>query len=83
MRTLKSLAVAVTAAALTLTACGPAQGPAGQVVGKDRTYWSATKQWRYKLTVRTPDGSEHTFRVLHGDYRDCYRGSAYPKCTTR
>lgn len=83
MRGLKALAVAVTAAALMVTACGPAEGPAGTVVGKDRTYWSATKQWTYKLTVRQPSGTESTFRVRRADYRDCYRGSAYPKCTTR
>lgn len=83
MGRLKVLAVALTAAALALAACGPAQGPAGTVTGKDRTYWSATKQWTYKLTVRQPDGTESTFRVLRGDYRDCHRGSAYPKCATR
>jgi ABC-type glycerol-3-phosphate transport system substrate-binding protein len=83
MGRLKALAVAVTAAALALAACGPAQGPAGTVTGKDQAYRSATKQWTYKLTVRQPDGTESTFRVLRADYRDCYRGSAYPKCTAR
>lgn len=74
-------AIAVTAAALVVAACGPAQGPAGKVVDKDRTYWSATKQWTYRLTVRKPDGVEAKFKVSKSDYKACYRGSAYPKCT--
>lgn len=80
---MKKLALALIAA-LSLTACNPyGQGPAGTVVGKDRTYWAATKQWTYKLTVRTPDGTESTFKVLSGAYYHCYRGSSYPKCTER
>lgn len=76
------VAVAVTVLALALTACGPAQGPAGTVVDKDRTYWSATKQWTYKLTTRDSAGS-HKFRVSRSVYHSCYRGSAYPKCANR
>ncbi|MGI5436458.1 hypothetical protein ACQEV4_02970 [Streptomyces shenzhenensis] len=73
--------VTATAALGILTACGYPQGPTGTVVGKDRTYWATTKQWSYKLTVRTPDEAEHEFRVSRHDYNACYRGSAYPKCT--
>jgi hypothetical protein len=77
------LAAAVLAVlTVTLVGCGPKPGPAGTVTGKDRTYWSATKQWTHKLTVRTPDGAEATFRVKRSDYRACHRGSAYPTCTT-
>lgn len=76
------LAVAVTVACLVVVGCGPKQGPDGTVTDKHRTYWSATRQWTYKLTVRTPDGTESTFRVPKSDYRACYRGSAYPTCTT-
>jgi hypothetical protein len=82
IRALLLLALAVTIACLILVGCGPAQGPAGTVTGKDRTYWPATKQWTYKLTVRKPDGAETEFRVTRSDYRACYRGSAYPACTT-
>ncbi|WP_216587532.1 hypothetical protein [Streptomyces brasiliscabiei] len=82
IRVLVLLALAVTAVCLVIVGCGPKPGPAGTVTGKDRTYWSATKQWTYKLTVRTPDGVESTFRVTKSDYRDCYHGSAYPKCTS-
>lgn len=80
-RSRKHHLVLAAAAVVVLAACQPAPGPAGTVTGKDRTYWSATKQWTYKLTVRKPDGSESTFRVRRGDYRDCVRGSAYPTCT--
>ena len=83
MRILKLLAVAVTCAALFLvTACRPAQGPAGTVVDRDRTYWSATKQWTYKLTVRKADGSTVKFKVLRSDYKACSEGEAYPGCAS-
>jgi hypothetical protein len=82
IRVLLLVALAVTIACLFIVGCGPKPGPAGTVTGKDRTYWSATKQWTYKLTVRTPDGAESTFRVTKSHYRACYRGSAYPACTT-
>lgn len=81
VRVLLLLALAVTVACLILVGCGPKQGPAGTVTDKHRTYWSATKQWTYRLTVRKPDGTESTFKVLKSDYRACYRGSAYPRCT--
>ncbi|MFF7764248.1 hypothetical protein [Streptomyces griseorubiginosus] len=76
--------VALTAAAvvaLSLAACDPAQGPAGTVVAKDRTYRAATKQWQYKLTTRDTAGNDHKFKVSISDYRSCYRGSSYPHCT--
>jgi hypothetical protein len=76
----KAAGAAVIVAALAVTACQPAQGPAGTVTDRDRTYWSATKQWTYKLTVRKPGGAEATFKVLRGDYRACPEGAAYPKC---
>ncbi|MDQ0758732.1 hypothetical protein [Streptomyces canus] len=82
MRTLKLLAVAVTFAALALTACRPAQGPAGTVVDRDRTYWSATKQWTYKLTVEKADGGTAKFKVLRDVYKACSEGEAYPGCVS-
>lgn len=75
------LAVAVTAAALAVTACGPKQGPAGTVVGKDRDWKASTKTYRYELTTRDSSGVEHEFRASKADYDACYHGSAYPKCT--
>ena len=81
VRVLGLIAMAVTVACLVVVGCGPKQGPAGTVTGKDRTYWSATKQWTYELTVRTPAGAEAEFRVNRSDYRACNRGSAYPACT--
>lgn len=80
MRAVVALAAAVTVA-LSLAACDPAQGPAGRVVDKDRTYWAATKHWTYKLTTRDKAGHEREFKVSHSDYRACYRGSSYPHCT--
>jgi hypothetical protein len=82
MRKLKMLAVAVTAVALTISACGPSfkQGPNGTVVGKDRDYKASTKSYRNYLTVRTTDGAEREFRVSKSDYDACFRGSVYPKC---
>lgn len=74
-------AAAVTAV-LAVTACQPAQGPAGTVIDRDRTYWSATKQWTYKLTVRKANGAEATFKVLRGDYQACSAGESYPGCTS-
>jgi hypothetical protein len=82
IRVLLLLALAVTVACLVIVGCGPKPGPAGTVTSKDRTYWSATKQWTYELTVRTPAGAEVEFRVNRSDYRACDRGSAYPTCTT-
>ena len=70
------------AAVLALTACQPAQGPAGTVVDRDRTYWSATKHWTYKLTVRKADGVEDTFKVLRDDYKACSVGETYPDCAS-
>lgn len=72
--------VASAVAVLALTGCQMAQGPAGTVIDRDKTYWSATKQWTYKLTVRKPDGTEADFRVKRAVYRSCVEGAAYPKC---
>lgn len=69
--------------AVALTACTPKPGPAGTVTDRDRMYWSSTKQWTYKLTVRKPDGTQATFKVLRGDYKACGDGEAYPACTGR
>lgn len=95
------VAVAVlTAAALLLTACGNdgyEQGPAGQVVAKDKdrdchTSWSGTGKKRrshesctteYELTTRDKQGQDHEFEVSYGVYDNCYRGSAYPRCANR
>jgi hypothetical protein len=75
--------VAVAAvAAFAATACQPAQGPAGKVIDRDKTYWSATKQWTYRLTVRKPDGAEVDFRVKRAVYRSCSEGAAYPRCAS-
>jgi hypothetical protein len=71
-------AVAVTVLALALTACGPAQGPAGKVVDKDRYYMG--KAWHYRLTTQDAAGERHKFAVLRSDYNACYRGSSYPGC---
>jgi sugar lactone lactonase YvrE len=79
VKRLASAAVAV-AAVLAVAGCQPAQGPSGTVVDRDKTYWSATKQWTYKLTVRKPDGTRATFKVLRSDYKSCPEGAAYPKC---
>jgi hypothetical protein len=76
-----ALAAIITAVALSLTACHLEQGPAGTVVDRDRTYWSATKQWTYSLTVRKPDGAKTTFRVSRSDYHACGPQAAYPTCT--
>lgn len=77
----KAASVLAAAVLLTVTGCGYEQGPAGRVVDKDKHYRSSTKAWKYELTVRTSNGSEHEFRVSHDDYDACYRGSAYPTCT--
>lgn len=71
----------VAAVVLMLTGCGYEQGPAGRVVGKDKDYKASTKTWKHELTVRAKDGTEHEFRVSRSDYKACYQGSAYPKCT--
>lgn len=76
------LVAAVVAVLLALTACQPAQGPAGTVIDRDKTYWSATKQWTYKLTVRKPDGGEADFRVKRSVYKSCAEGAAYPGCAS-
>ncbi|MCX4912872.1 hypothetical protein [Streptomyces sp. NBC_00687] len=84
MTRIKKLATAgLLAALVALAACGPPPGPPGTVVGKDRTYWAATKQWTYKLTTRDKAGNEHEFKVSRGDYNDCFRNSSYPRCTKR
>lgn len=75
-------AASVLSVALAVTACQPAQGPAGTVTDRDRTYWSATKQWTYKLTVRKPDGTEADFRVKRSVYKSCAEGAAYPGCAS-
>lgn len=74
------LAALAAATLLTVTGCGYEEGPTGRVVDKDKHYQS-TKTWKYELTVRTVDGTEHEFRVSHRDYNACRRGSAYPTCT--
>ena len=80
MRKTTTLAAAALTATLALTACQPGQGPAGTVISKDDTYWSATKQWTYELTVRKPDGTRSEFRVTRSVYRACGEGAAYPAC---
>ncbi|WP_320784147.1 hypothetical protein [Streptomyces sp. CRN 30] len=95
-RTLALLGTGLTAVALVLTACddGFEQGPAGQVVAKDRdqecrkaTTGSRKKtrdcHWEYELTTRDRDGQEHEFEVPSGVYDSCRRGSAYPSCINR
>lgn len=74
-------ALAAATAVLLLASCSPKQGPAGTVADRDKTYWSATKQWTYELTVRRPNGAESEFRVKRAVYRSCAEGSAYPACT--
>ena len=66
-------------------ACGPPPGPAGRVTDKDRSLYTLGKSthFKYYLTVRTPAGRLVEFRASSTDYRDCYRGSAYPTCTNR
>ncbi|MFJ2259492.1 hypothetical protein ACIOKD_14320 [Streptomyces sp. NPDC087844] len=81
MRKTIPAAVLSVLAVLTVSACQPPQGPAGTVTERHDTYWSATKQWTYKLTVRRPDGSTATFKVLRNTYRACPEQSAYPTCT--
>jgi hypothetical protein len=78
MRALKLLAVAVTLAALSLTACRPGfeQGPAGTVTGKSSEYRSSTKTRWYFLTT----GSK--FRVDFATYKACSKGDAYPGCAS-
>ncbi|MWA08793.1 hypothetical protein [Streptomyces sp. BA2] len=82
MRRASGAVAAVVVALLLLTACGPKQGPAGTVTGRHDTYWSATKQWTYKLTVRKPAGGEPTFRVTRAVWRSCEKGDAYPACAS-
>jgi hypothetical protein len=74
-----ALACLATSVLLALTACGPAQGPAGTVADKD--HYFRNKAWHYWLTTQDARGERHRFRVLRSDYNACYRGSAYPKCT--
>lgn len=76
------LTLAVVLAAAFIASCTPEQGPAGTVVDRDRTYWSATKQWTYKLTVRTQDGDTAKFKVLRSTYKACSEGEAYPGCAS-
>ncbi|MER6531187.1 hypothetical protein [Streptomyces sp. NPDC001508] len=96
-RALAVLGAALTGTALLLTACsdGHPQGPAGQVVAKDRDYdcHTATPRhgtkktrscgWEYELTTRDRHGQAHEFDVSSTVYDRCRRGSAYPACTTR
>lgn len=82
MRRRAGLAVAAVLSAVFVVSCTPEQGPAGTVVDRDRTYWSATKQWTYKLTVRKPDGDTAKFKVLRGTYKACSEGEAYPGCAS-
>ena len=98
-RTLAALGAALTAVALTLTACddGHEQGPAGRVVAKDRDYECRTTHtgtgsktrshknchWEYELTTRDNAGEEHEFEVPSYVFDDCRRGSAYPSCINR
>jgi hypothetical protein len=84
--TLATVATVATVAAtllLALAACSNSyeQGPAGQVVDKDRNYKAWTKTYRYELTTRDKDGIETEFKVSKSDHDACYRGSAYPRCT--
>ncbi|ELP67678.1 putative lipoprotein [Streptomyces turgidiscabies Car8] len=93
---------ALGAAALALTAlagCGSdhEQGPAGQVVAKDkdrdchttttgsgkkrRTHQSCDTE--YELTTRDKQGGDHEFEVPSYVYDNCRRGSAYPGCIDR
>lgn len=81
MRKTHAALLAATAALAALTGCQYAQGPAGTVTHRDDTYWSATKQWTYELTVRKPDGTETEFRVTRDHYKACQVRSAYPSCT--
>ncbi|ARF56629.1 hypothetical protein [Streptomyces gilvosporeus] len=76
-------AVPVLAVLLGLTACEPAPGPAGRVIGKETAYRPATKTRDWTLTVRTVDGRTVRFEVSPGAYDACPRGSAYPACTHR
>lgn len=73
------LAAVATSALLVLTGCGPAQGPAGRVVDKDRYFLN--KAWHYRLTTQDKAGKQHKFPVLHSDYKACYLRSSYPHCT--
>ncbi|MFI6662502.1 hypothetical protein ACIBL8_44155 [Streptomyces sp. NPDC050523] len=73
------LAALAAAALLVLSACGPAQGPAGRVVDKDRYFLN--KAWHYRLTTVDKAGKQHRFPVLRGDYNACYIRSSYPHCT--
>lgn len=77
------MVLAALAAVAALVACTPGPGPAGRVVDKDRDWQPTTKTFRYELTVRTKGGDEVEFRVTDSDYDNCYRGSAYPTCTSR
>ncbi|MFF9279560.1 hypothetical protein [Streptomyces griseosporeus] len=98
-RTLATACVALTAAALALTACddGHEQGPAGRVVAKAseqecHTVTTGTGKkarshrechWEYELTTRDSAGEDHTFEVPSYVFDDCRRGSAYPSCIHR
>lgn len=95
-RPLAGLCAGFTAVALLLTAScsdGHEEGPAGQVVGKDRDYECKTTgsgkkarrdcHFEYELTTRDSDGQEHEFEVPAYVYDDCRRGSAYPSCIDR
>ncbi len=77
----KHTAVTLALAAVTAfgaVACTPSYpaGPAGKVTDRHERYAKATG-WRYELTTT------RTFRVTRSDYKDCVRGSSYPKCTSK
>lgn len=91
----RAAAVAATGALLlALAACDSHEsGPPGKIVAKDsdqscHSSGSGKRRHRscstdYELTVRTKDGDRVEFDASRSDYDDCYRGSAYPKCTKR
>lgn len=94
-RLLAALGAALTTLAL-VTACGNTgheQGPAGQVVAKDKDrdcHTTGTGRNRhtscdtdYELTTRDKQGDDHEFDVPESAYDNCRRGSAYPKCINR
>lgn len=63
-------------------------GPAGRVTDKESRSWTTgvkhkTRHYDYELTVTAKDGKSTTFEVSSDHYGRCYRGSAYPSCTTK
>ncbi len=89
-RTLGSLA-ACTAVLALLTGCeGDLKpGPAGRVVAKDKDTYAihhpkvgTSPAWTEIITEYFLTTSRR-FEVSESDYKDCYQGSAYPRCTER